>query len=52
MKADSITILGLKDTGVASGMLRGYPRVTLTGWLCRVFRNILRETEAECIARI
>jgi hypothetical protein len=52
MNTGNIKVLGTRRRMCRVWMLRCWPRVTLSCRLGRVFRNILRETEAECIARI
>jgi hypothetical protein len=52
MNTGNITILGTRRRMCCVWMLRGCHLVTLSRRLGRVFRNILRETEAECIAWI
>jgi hypothetical protein len=52
MNTGNITILATRRRMCRVWMLGCWHRVTLSGRLGRVFRNILRETEAEYIARI
>jgi hypothetical protein len=52
MKADSITILGLKDAAVASGNVTRLPSCNIDRLTVPCVPKMLRETEVERTARI